>query len=240
VLRDPARKAYRLGPALVALGRTAAESFPALDFARPAMDELSLEFGASCAALGVGEGKITVLDQVGDPRGAPTGFRVGVSFPLRPPLGAAVLAWADDDVRDSWLALVPADTRDYYRDALVATHDRGFAVEIWSTPVARVRELVMLLGTDASTGSVLDRLADELAAHEEFLAVEIDPDREYAVNVVNAPVFDHTGRVTIVLSLTGFGRPLRGLEVLAAGARLVETTQKLSDALAPPLPPPNT
>ena len=233
VLRDPARKTYRLGPALVALGRTAAESFPALDFARPTMSELSLEFGASCAALGVGDGEITVLDQVGDARGGATGFRVGTSFPLRPPLGAAVLAWADDTVRDSWLALVPADTRGYYRDALATTHDRGFAVEIWSTPVARVRELVMLLGTDPATGSVLDRLADELAAHEEFLAVALEPDAEYAVNVVNAPVFDHTGQVTLVLSLTGFGRPLRGREVSTAGARLVDATTKLTAALHP-------
>jgi DNA-binding IclR family transcriptional regulator len=234
VLRDPARKTYRLGPALVALGRTAAESFPALDFARPAMADLSLELDAACAALGVGEGEITVLDQVGDPGGGSTGFRVGASFPLRPPLGAAVLAWADDDVRADWLAQVPADTRDYYREALAVTHDRGFAVEIWSTPVARVRELVMLLGEDGSTGPVLDRLADELAAHEEFLAVTLEPDGEYAVNVVNAPVFDHTGRVTVVLSLTGFGRPLRGHEALAAGARLVDATTKLSAALAPP------
>ena len=117
-------------------------------------------------------------------------------------------------------------------DALAATHDRGFAVEIWSTPVARVRELVMLLGTDASTGALLDRLADELATHEEFLAVAVDPDGEYAVNVVNAPVFDHTGQVTLVLSLTGFGRPLRGAEVLTAGARLVDATTKLTDRTA--------
>ncbi len=228
VLRDPARKTYRLGPAMVALGRTAAESFPALDFARPAMTELSLEFAASCAALGVGDGEITVLDRAGDTRG---GFRVGTTYPLRPPLGAAVLAWADADARDSWLAQVPADTRDHYRDALAATHDRGFAVEIWSTPVARVRELVLLLGTDASTGAVLDRLADELAAHEEFLAVALEADGEYAVNVVNAPVFDHTGRVTLVLSLTGFARPLTGRDVLTAGARLVDVTTKLTGAL---------
>jgi DNA-binding IclR family transcriptional regulator len=237
VLRDPVRKTYRLGPALVAVGRTAADSFPALDFARPVMAELSLEFDAACAALGVGESEITVLDQVGDLRhGRTTGFRVGAVFPLRPPLGAAVLAWADDSVRDDWLVQVPAETRGYYRDALAVTHERGYAVEIWSTPVARVRELVMLLGDDASTGPVLERLADELAAHEEFLAVALEPDGEYAVNVVNAPVFDHTGQVTVVLSLTGFGRPLRGHEVLAVGARLVETTAKLTEALAPPAP----
>ena len=65
-------------------------------------------------------------------------------------------------------------------------------------------------------------------------ATTLDRDGEYAVNVVNAPVFDHTGRVTVVLSLTGFGRPLRGQEVLNAGARLVEATRKLSDALGAP------
>jgi DNA-binding IclR family transcriptional regulator len=233
VLRDPTRKTYRLGPALVALGGAAAASFPALDFARPAMVDLSGALGATCAALGVGEGEVTVLDQVDDPRAGPNPFRVGASFPLRPPLGAAVVAWAPDPVRDEWLGQVPSDTRGHYADALVATHDRGFAVEIGSTPVERVRELVTLLGDDTSARAVLDRLADELATHEEFLALALEPDREYAVNVVNAPVFDHTGQVTLVLSLTGFGRPLRGAEALAAGERLVAATTKLTAALAP-------
>ena len=134
VLRDPARKTYRLGPAMVALGRTAAAAFPALDFARPAMTALSVEFAATCAALSVGDGEVTVLDQVDDPRAGPNAFRVGASFPLRPPLGAAVVAWAPEAVRAEWLRHVPDDTRAHYRDALTATHDRGFAVEIGSTP----------------------------------------------------------------------------------------------------------
>ena len=233
VLRDPARKTYRLGPAMVALGRTAAASFPALDFARPAMTVLSLEFAATCAALSVGDGEVTVLDQVDDPRAGPNAFRVGASFPLRPPLGAAVVAWAPEAVRAEWLRHVPDDTRAHYRDALTATHERGYAVEIGSTPAARVRELVTLVGADTSARAVLDQLADELAAHEEFLAVVLEPDGEYAVNVVNAPVFDHTGQVTLVLSLTGFARPLRGHEVLTTGGRLVEATNTLTDALTP-------
>ena len=49
-------------------------------------------------------------------------------------------------MRDAWLGHVPADTRDHYADALAATHDRGFAVEISASPVARVRELAGLLG----------------------------------------------------------------------------------------------
>jgi len=233
VLRDPTSKAYRLGPAMVALGRQAAASFPALDFARPALVELGREFAATCAALGVDDDAVTVLDQVADPRAAPHAFRVGATFPLRPPLGAAVVAWASDAVRDDWLGHVPPDTRAHYADALVATHDRGFAVEIAATPVARVRELAGMLGDDSSARAALDRLADELATHEEFLAIDLDVDREYAVNVVNAPVFDHTGHVTLVLSLTGFAHALRGSDVQEAGDALVAATTRITDALSP-------
>jgi DNA-binding IclR family transcriptional regulator len=238
VLRDPTTKAYRLGPAMVALGRQAGDSFPALDFARSALVELSREFAATCAALGVGDDSVTVLDQVVDPRAAAGGFRdgpfrVGATFPLRPPLGAAVVAWASDAVRDDWLGHVPPDTRAHYADALVATHDRGFAVEIAATPVARVRELAGMLSDDISARAALDRLADELATHEEFLAIDLDADREYAVNVVNAPVFDHTGHVTLVLSLTGFAGALRGTDVQAAGDALVAATARITDALSP-------
>jgi DNA-binding IclR family transcriptional regulator len=233
VLRDPTRKTYRLGPAVVALGRQAGASFPALDFARPALVELSRQFAAACAALGVGDDAVTVLDQVADPRAAAQTFRVGASFPLRPPLGAAVVAWAADAVRDDWLGHVPADTRPHYAAALAATHQRGFAVEIAATPLPRLRDLAAMLDDDASARDALDRLADELATHEEFLAVDVDPDRDYAVNVVNAPVFDHTGHVTLVLSLTGFARVLRGRDVLAAGDALVAATTRITDALSP-------
>jgi DNA-binding IclR family transcriptional regulator len=234
VLRDPTRKTYRLGPGMVALGRQAAASFPALDFARPLLVELSGRFGAICAALGVDDESVTVLDQVTDPRAAGhASFRVGASFPLRPPLGAAVVAWADDAVRADWLGHVPGDTREHYADALAATHDRGFAVEIAATPVSQLRELVGLLGDDVEARAALDRLADELAAHEEFLAVDLDPGRDYAVNVVNAPVFDHTGRVTLVLSLTGFARALPGSDVVTMGDALLIATRTLTSALSP-------
>jgi DNA-binding IclR family transcriptional regulator len=237
VLRDPTSKTYRLGPAMVALGRQAGASFPALDFARPALIDLSREFAATCAALGVGDDAVTVLDQVADPRAAAHAFRVGASFPLRPPLGAAVVAWAAAAARDDWLAHVPGDTRAHYADALAATHDRGFAVEIAATPVARVRELADMLADDTSARATLDRLADELAAHEEFLAVDLVPDRDYAVNVVNAPVFDHTGHVTLVLSLAGFARTLRGTDVQACGDALVAATSRITSALGPALDP---
>jgi DNA-binding IclR family transcriptional regulator len=232
VLRDPTTKGYRLGPALVALGRQAGASFPALDFARPALVELSEQFVVTCAALGVADDAVTVLDQVTDPRSAVHAFRVGASFPLRPPLGAAVVAWAPDAMRADWLAHVPADTRGHYAEALAATSARGYAVEI-ATPLDRVRELAGLVGDDPSTRAALDRLADALATHEEFLVVDLVPEREYAVNVVNAPVFDHTGQVTLVISLAGFAGVRSGADVQAAGDALVAATSRITAALSP-------
>jgi DNA-binding IclR family transcriptional regulator len=144
------------------------------------------------------------------------------------------VAWASDAARADWLGHVPSDTRAHYAHALDATHDRGFAVEIAATPVARVRELAGMLGDDDTAArATLDRLADELATHEEFLAVDLLPERDYAVNVVNAPVFDHTGQVTLVLSLTGFAGTLRGTDVHAAGNALLLATRRITDALTP-------
>ncbi len=94
----------------------------------------------------------------------------------------------------------------------------------------------MLGDVDTSARAALDRLADELATHEEFLVVDLDGEREHAVNVVNAPVFDHTGHVTLVLSLTGFARPLRADEVAAAGTALLDATRRLTAALSPVSP----
>ena len=64
LLRDPVRKTYHLGPALVRLGREAAGRYPALVLARSAMAELSAATGAHCVAFSVNDDYSTVVDQV--------------------------------------------------------------------------------------------------------------------------------------------------------------------------------
>ncbi|WP_019306363.1 helix-turn-helix domain-containing protein, partial [Mycobacterium avium] len=53
LLRDPVRKTYHLGPALVRLGREAAARYPAPVLARSVMDELAAATGAHCVAFSV-------------------------------------------------------------------------------------------------------------------------------------------------------------------------------------------
>ncbi len=235
LLRDPYRKTYRLGPALAAVGRAAASALPALDIAHAAMVEVGLESGAHCAALGVAGDRLTVLDEVRDLHAVGAGLRVGTSLPVRPPFGAALIAWSDGATVEAWLAHVPERARARYRGALAATRERGYAVELSTTPEARLRDMVARLReSDAAVSlpDLLDDLARDLVSRDDVLPMEIEPSRNYAVSAVNAPVIDRDGRVALVLSLTGFANPMSGERLVAVGRRLTETTGALSHALA--------
>ena len=222
LLRDPFHKTYRLGPALVAVGRAASSGFPALDFVRPAMIELSRGVGSHCVALSVAPEHVTVVDQVRDVRavGAPIGHGY---IPLRPPFGAAVAAWSLPAVAQRWLSLAPPGTADRYAAALDVVRQRGFVVELaepsWTPPT---------YGT--SLPEVVEQLARLLPP--EVLPLELAAAQTYAVSAINAAVVDPSGMVVLIVSLMGFPGPLTGTEVEAAGGRLRSATAMVTAALA--------
>jgi DNA-binding IclR family transcriptional regulator len=222
LLRDPFAKTYRLGPALVAVGRAASSGFPALDFVRPAMIELSRGVGSHCVALAVAPEHVTVVDQVRDVRavGAPIGHGY---IPLRPPFGAAVAAWSLPAVTERWLSLAPPGTADRYADALGGVRRRGFVVELaepsWTPPtnVTSLPEVVEELARFLSPG---------------VLPLELRATQAYAVSAINAAVVDPSGMVVLIVSLMGFPGPLTGAEVEVAGEQLRSATAKVTAALA--------
>jgi DNA-binding IclR family transcriptional regulator len=222
LLRDPFHKTYRLGPALAAVGRAASSGFPALDFVRPAMIDLSRGVGSHCVALSVATEHVTVVDQVRDVRavGAPIGHGY---IPLRPPFGAAVAAWSLPEAARRWLSLAPPGTADRYAAALEVVRHRGFVVELaepsWTPPTR---------GT--SLPEVVEQLARLLPP--DVLPLEIKAAQPYAVSAINAAVVDPSGAVVLVVSLMGFPGPLTGTEVEAAGRRLQSATSMVTAALA--------
>lgn len=245
LLRDPVRKTYRLGPALVAVARIAAQSFPALDLAHSAMVDLSLEIGANCAAIGIGTDRSEVLDQIRDLRSGSEGLRVGASIPLRPPFSAAAIAWADPVTRDRWLGWAPPALRDRYRDALDAIKARGFALEAVPASAVRIGDVVAQAAGDLTESQrdnaifmpeVLEQVARELATHDDYLVTTIDPAGEYSIITISAPVFDADGAPTLLLTVWGFTHRLTGAEVDRIGRRLAATTTALSRSLCARLP----
>ena len=233
LFRDPYRKTYRLGPALVAVGSAASSGFPALEVARSARVDLSLELAANCAVLAVAGDQVSVLDQVRDLRAAGPGLRVGSVIPLRPPFGTAAIAWAEPSAVDRWLAYLPDEpSRARHRDVLDATRRRGYAVEMSTTPEASLRDAISRIGDNVEAlPDLLTRLAAELAERADFLAPDLDATHEYIVSTINAPVLDRRGHAVLLLSLNGFTSRMTGADIEKVGRRLSAATADISRAV---------
>ena len=236
LLRDPLRKTYHLGPALVRLGREAAGRFPALALARSAMTELSAATGAHCVAFSVDEDYSTVVDQVRSVHGGGHPMPIGTQFPHRPPYGASTVAWAGADDRERWLTALPADVRDRYRTAITTANDRGYAVGLHILPDLRLQELALIVRSAEVRSGRLSQLAqeltDELVHQEDWFPNSLDPDRSYEVSHIDSPILGPGSRVVLMLSLVPTAEPIRGAEVMRIGSQLATATRRLTAALA--------
>lgn len=238
LLRDPTSKEYILGPALLRLGSAAASRYPALDVARPAMSELAARCGGHVIAFLVDSDHVTVAHQVRNLRVPSTPMTIGMELPTRPPYGAALVAFSAVAERERWLADLPPESRQRYARALDATRRRGYAVGLHVLPDIRLQELATLIRAAETNGreggrlgDLADALTQELVHSEEWFLSSIASRREYDVSHLDAPVFDSTGKVVLMLSLVPVPPQQTGAGIAALGESLVAVTRRLSDAL---------
>ena len=242
LVRDPHTKAYRMGPALMRLGAAVVSRFPALDLARPAMEALTALTGAHCIAFLVEGGHVTVAHQVRNQRVASTPMADGTELPGRPPYGATLAAWSSESEQEAWLGQAPTDTRDRYRKVLDGIRRRGYTVGLHVLPDVRLQELAALIRAaetrSTRLGELAEALTDELMHREEWYPATLSPRRLYDVSHVDAPVFDHDGAATLVLSLVPVPAATTGAGVAALGEQLLAVTAELSRALGARIQPP--
>jgi DNA-binding IclR family transcriptional regulator len=238
LLRDPTSKEYILGPAMLRLGSAAASRYPALDVARPAMSELAARTGGHVIAFLVHTDHVTVAHQVRNARVASTPMTIGMELPTRPPYGAALVAFSAAAEKDRWLAELPPDSRRRYARALETTRRRGYAVGLHVLPDIRLQELATLIRAAETNGreggrlsDLADALTQELVHSEEWFLPSIASARQYDVSHLDAPVFDSSGRVALMLSLVPVPSQQSGAAIAALGEALVGVTHRLSGAL---------
>jgi DNA-binding IclR family transcriptional regulator len=230
LIRHPTRRTYRLGPALIAAGQTAAAGFPALEAARPALLEVSEHLGLTCLAVAPAGDHLLLVDQAWDPRRDVPHLRVGQELPFRAPWGSIFVAWAHADETTAWAARA-GSPGDRYEDALEAVRQRGYSVELQAAPADRLRAIVAALadtvaGDDREALAV--RLLDELGGEHDTLLSRLEPERRYTIGSVGAPVFDNRGRVVLGLSLVGFPDALTGTAVVETARRLTAATAAIT------------
>ncbi len=210
-------KTYVLGPALAAIGRTAAENFSPLQVAQPEMRSLADEFDVVCAAYFLEGDMIHLRDRAASLSHVGYPVPLGTRMKLRSPQAAIFFAWAPDEA-DDWLANVEPKPRgerlELMRQGMDFSREHGFLI------------LVRLPGFAPTT---MDR---ERSIHSDEIPVApapvIEPDTVYPVGAIIAPIFDERGRVSFCLLLAGFHSALTGEQAMAAGRRLRDACERIS------------
>jgi DNA-binding IclR family transcriptional regulator len=215
-------KTYVLGPALVAIGRTATEHFSPLQVAQPEMRSIADDFDVVCGAYFL-EGdmmhlreRATSANHVGYP------VPLGTRMPLTTVQASVFFARAPKDA-SAWLERNIPDADDDRRNTLFAgidyVREHGFLALVRRPGASWDAEATPQLRTARDDPPVLATLQLEQA-------------KRYPLAAIMAPIYDARGRTTISLLMAGFHESQTGEQVMAAGERLSSACQRVSDFLS--------
>jgi DNA-binding IclR family transcriptional regulator len=226
--RHPVRKTFRLGPALVPVGRAAARGLDVLDAVRPAMERLRNSYGLTCYALTPGEAHVTIAEVVRFDGPREPHMRIGDQAPIAPPLGIGYVPWADEQTLKRWLDQADdEESRTRMSRAVDDTRARGYAVELVTGVESSLAETLDLLDRELEGPSAakLRSLIEDLVGDRSDIGqlLELDPAAVYRVGGLSAPVLSAAGELLLILGLRGFGPQ-------TTGARVEETGQALAAA----------
>lgn len=214
-------KSYVLGPGLVAIGRIADLHFSPLRVAQSEMRALADEFDAICSAV-MREGNEVVIKERSASR-SHLGWSVarGTRLPLRPPAGTVFTAWsppaATDALIDETMPQASAEFREQMHAAVRFTREMGFQIVLQEA--VDVQTLQFFFNPGESDPPIQ-------------VATEIDPDAEYSLASLIAPVFDKQRQIEFVLGLMGFAGRQKGSEIVRMGKRLREACDRVTEFLA--------
>lgn len=243
LVRHPVRRTYRLGPALVAVGRAASRGLGVVDLARPGMERLRDDLGLGCIALTPGEAHVTVAEVVRGESASEPRVRAGDQIPIAPPLGVGYVGWADPPTLRRWLDAVTGDPaqRARHEAAVRASRARGYAVELATAVDTELGRTLAALDEQLDVGgpaaarlrTLMEEIAAELGETGQDPVVDLDPAHEYRLGRIGAGVLDPAGDVALVLVLHGFPPRVPGARVAEIGERLAAVAREVSAKLAP-------
>lgn len=217
-------KSYVLGPALIAMGEVAKESFSPTQVAQPEMRALADRYDAICALCSLEGGDAVIIDRASALSNVGHSTVRGARLPLLAQYAGVFFVWTSTTDVVNWLdSLVPPprqDQRDMMAQNIEFVRVNGFGTSVRTA------------STPASV-SALDRQAswDMLDTTMEPLFV-IDPEANYLPGYIQAPIFDARRRVAFVIALSGFKSTLKGSEITAIGADIRETCDRLSSFIS--------
>jgi len=193
VYRDSS-KAYRLGPALAAIGEIAHGSFRPVALARDDMRNLSEAVGLMCIAAGRVGLEMVVLERAVPAMHLPAALKLGARFTIEGPAGLSFMAWSAPADAERWL------------EALRRTRGEAERRQ-WAEAMATVRQLGFCFGPLQATGAASPPRP-------------LSPGARLNLSYVSAPVLNDADEIIFSIALQGFDRAYETSEILDLGARL--------------------
>ena len=247
VVQDPDRKDYTLGPALVALGAALTGDERQLALVRDALAELAHRSGMNgCSWRLLPNGSITLIAQAPTTRHLQFVYPPGTTYAMDRFQGLVFLAWSAPSEFEhrvqlaSWhgeqLPMSPGFARD-----LGAARQAGW---VWSASARTANgvflgELAAWLRRARRAG-IDHRPRADVDAY--VRAMQSQPPTGYASSIelpvvgVAAPVFDHTGSVSISLSVIALASELPPEEVAGVGEIVRTAAAKVTHDLGGRVP----
>jgi DNA-binding IclR family transcriptional regulator len=212
-------KTYVLGPALTAIGRTAAEHFSPLQVAKPEMRELADRYDVVCGAYFLEGDMMQLRDRAASASHVAYPVPLGIRMKLRSTQAVIYYAWSQSEA-EAWLARAepppsPEKTKLMF-DSMAFAREHGFVVLVRNPGVVFGEPNDDLLSS-ADT--------DELPV---VPVAAIDPVSAYPVAALMAPVFDSKGKIVFTLVMAGFHTAMSGTQALEAGEKLRAACERIS------------
>lgn len=226
--RSDDEKRYKLGVALIAIGRAASISQPLISRAQTAAEQLADVLKVSVLLSTVVNDEILGLTIRAGSDGRGLGIQPGQRFPLAAPAGTHFLAWASEEEVERWIARAGDSSEEQireWRDALDLVRSRGYQVTL-DVPVApEFAELMAEMARGHQPLSFKEHAQQFLTSHSWPLEQPrtIEPDEEYSVNLIAAPIFDRSGKAILSLGIGKFGRAISGREIADYAQSVMQT-----------------
>lgn len=234
--RNEEQKSYRLGPALLAAGQAAFETYPIARLAQQCAIDLAAELDLSVVlTTKVGHEQL-VISSVESRSGRKFGVNAGQRIPLAPPLGALLMAWESEEEIERWIGLsaTTAEQAQGWRDALAAIRRRGAQIGVRRTAALEYPDLLAKLSRMGAHADHEVRTVELVNAYgwDPKALDTLEPDARYQVSTISVPVFGERGSTPMCLGIGAFDGPLTGARIDELVARMIEVSLHLNSQVA--------
>jgi len=215
-----ADKSYVIGPALVAVGKMAGEQFSPLQAAQPEMRALSDECNAICSAVFREGREVVIQSRAGSGSQLSWSVPQGSRLPLGAPFAGPFFATSSISDLDRWLdeldPPVPQQDKEELFAGIRFTRQHGFMFGVFNEAVTVDRR------------AVEQAFSGKQEAYPATVVTELDPNAEYRLAFLIAPVIDERGDVAFVLNLAGFSGTVKGEQVAEMGKLLRGAAERVT------------